>query len=103
MKHDNKTRFLRWTKGLMFRHLHRMMTCKEFEDFILDYLDGELSVQQRAGFDLHLRMCRECRQYLQAYQRSIDVDRAVFTSAENFLPNDVPEDLIKVILKLRNQ
>lgn len=103
MKHDNKTGLLRWLKGLMFRHIHRMMTCKEFEDFILEYLDDELSVQQRADFNLHLRMCRECRQYLQAYQRSIDVDRAVFTSSGNSLPGDVPEDLIKAILKLREQ
>ncbi len=103
MKHYNKTGFWRWMKGLMFRHIRRLMTCKEFEDFVLDYLDGELSVQQQAAFDLHLRLCRACRQYLRAYKHSIDLDRAVFSSADAPVPDDVPEDLIKAILKLRER
>ncbi len=103
MKRYNTSGFRRWMKGLMFRHIHSMMTCKEFEDFVLGYIEGELSVQQRAGFDLHLRLCRECRQYLEAYQRSIDVNRAVFTSEDDSLPDDMPENLIKAILKLRDQ
>ncbi len=103
MKGFNKTGFRRWMKGLMFKHIHSMMTCKEFEEFVLGYLEGELSDQQQASFDLHLRLCRECRQYLKAYQCSINVNRAVFTSADDSLPDDVPEDLIKAILKLRDQ
>ncbi len=103
MRYFNKTGLLHWMKGLMFKHMHRMITCQEFEDFVLAYLDGELSVLQQSQFDLHLRLCRECRQYLQAYKRSIEVDRAVFSSTDESVPDDVPEDLIRAILKLRDQ
>jgi anti-sigma factor RsiW len=91
----------RWAKGLMLRHMHRMITCKEFEDFVLQYLDDELPGPQRAMFELHLRICRECREYLAAYQRSIEIGREAFKSDDDALPEDVPEDLIKAILEAR--
>jgi hypothetical protein len=50
---------------------------------------------------LHIRLCRECREYLAAYQRTIEVGREVFKSADEALPDDVPEDLIKAILEAR--
>ena len=92
---------LRWLKGFMLKHMYGMITCKEFEDFILDYLDDELPALQRSRFERHIRLCRECKQYLQAYQRTLEVSRAVFPLADSPVPNDVPEDLIKAILKAR--
>ena len=92
---------LRWLKGFMLKRMYGMITCKEFEDFILDYLDDELPALQRTRFERHIRVCRECRQYLQAYQRTLEVSRAVFSAPEGLVPDDVPEDLIKAILKAR--
>ena len=92
-----------WLKSIMFRHLHGMMTCKEFEDFVQAYVDDELASPQRSVFARHLRLCRECRDYLTAYQRTIEVGRTVLTAPEDPLPGDVPEDLIKAILEARKQ
>jgi len=83
--------------------MHRMITCKEFDDFVLGYLEGDLPVRQRSRFELHMRLCRECRQYLQAYQRTVEVGRAAFSSPGDRIPDDVPENLIKAILEARNR
>ncbi len=48
MKQQHKNSLLRWLKGFMLRHMHGMITCKEFEDFVLDYLDDELPALQRS-------------------------------------------------------
>ncbi len=96
-----KTGIMRWTKGQMLKHMHRMITCREFEDFVLQYLDDELPARQLAMFQMHLRICRECQEYLAAYQRTVEIGRAAFKAADEPLPEDVPEDLIKVILKAR--
>ena len=101
MAHQNKTGFRRWLKGFMLKRMHRMITCKEFEDFVLDYLDGNLAGRQESVFEFHLRLCRECREYLAAYQRATEVGRAVLPSPDDPVPDDVPEDLIKAILDAR--
>ncbi len=103
MTHHKKTGLRQWLKGFMFKHMHRMITCKEFEDFVLDYLDNELPDRQRSQFELHIRLCRECRQYLQAYKHSMNVSHAVLAPTNTDIPNDVPEDLIKAILKARKK
>ena len=98
---QKKPGLLRRVKGIMLKHVHRMITCKEFEDFVFRYLDDELPARQRSLFELHMRLCRECREYLAAYRRSIEVGRAAVKSADEALPDDVPEDLIKAILEAR--
>lgn len=94
---------MRWLKGLMLKHMHRMITCVEFEEFVLQYLDGELPEKQRLVFELHLRLCRECRDYLAAYKRSMEITGAVSKQPDAPLPSEVPEDLIKAILDAREQ
>jgi anti-sigma factor RsiW len=96
-----KTGMMRWAKGEMLKRMHRMITCREFEDFVLQYLDDELPARQRALFEFHLRICRECREYLAAYQRTVEIGRAAFKDANEAVPEDVPEDLIKAILEAR--
>ena len=86
----------------MLSKMHRMITCKEFEDFILGYLDGELSRRQRSVFEWHIRLCRECREYLAAYKRAMEVSKEVLSPTEENWSKDVPEDLIKAILKARS-
>jgi anti-sigma factor RsiW len=96
-----KTRMMRWAKGQMLKRMHRMITCREFEDFVQQYLDDELPSPQLAMFELHLHICRECRDYLAAYRRSLEIGRAAFKADDESLPEDVPEDLIKAILESR--
>ena len=92
---------MRWLKGILLKHMHRMITCEEFEGFVLAYLDGELPERQRTVFEWHLRMCRECREYLSSYQTALAAGRAVLPSPSDPVPEDVPEDLIRAILESR--
>lgn len=89
---------MRRLKGMMLKRMHGMITCAEFETFVLDYLDNALPDRRRKIFEMHLRLCRECREYLAAYQRSMDVGQAFLGPTISDLPADVPEDLIRAIL-----
>ena len=88
-------------RGMMFRRAPLMITCAEFEGFILDYLEGRLTPMQRRVFDLHLRICKDCRSYLQAYRRSVELGKAVFDHPDEAVPDEVPEDLVVAILEAR--
>ncbi len=57
-----------------------MRSCQQLEDFILDYLDGDLQPRQEIVFKLHLKLCRECRDHLAAYCYTIDVTKLVAIS-----------------------
>ena len=93
---------MKWLQGMMLNHMPLMITCREFEDFILAYLEGELPDRQRFVFDLHLKVCRECRDYLAAYRRTIEVAKRAFDDEDAQVPDDVPEDLIKAVLAARD-
>ena len=92
-----------WLKSMMFRHIHGMISCREFEDFVQAYTDGELPERQKSVFERHLRLCRECREYLAAYQRTVDIARSLQATPSDPVPAEVPEDLIKAILDARAQ
>ena len=77
------------------------MTCREFADFIMDYLSGELSSQSRAQFDHHLSLCTNCRKYLASYEETVKLGKRAFDDDAAALPADVPEDLVKAILEAR--
>lgn len=86
----------------MLNHMPLMINCREFEDFILAYLEGDLPDKQRFVFELHLKVCRECRDYLAAYKRTIEISKRAFEDEEAGVPDEVPEDLVKAILAARN-
>ena len=94
-------RMRRFLKGMMMRHMPEMITCAEFEDFILSYLEGTLPEVQRRRFERHIRFCSECRDYLTAYRRTVELEKAVFADPGAQVPGDVPEDLVQAVLKAR--
>lgn len=92
---------MRRVKGTILKRMHGMITCREFEEFVLSYLDGELPAKNAKIFEWHLRICRECREYLEAYKRTIEIGKAVLGAADESVPEDVPEDLIRAVLESR--
>ena len=84
-------------KGIMFK-LPMMITCIEFEEFILAYLDGELNNAKRRTFELHLAVCRECRDYLAAYKAAMTVTRDTLDAETTEILASVPEDLVAAVL-----
>ncbi len=98
-----KAGMMRRLKGAMMKHMHGMITCREFEEFVLAYLDGELPPRQVKVFEWHLRLCRECREYLAAYRRALELGKVALGADDTPVPEDVPEDLVKAILDSRRQ
>lgn len=94
---------LRRLRALMMRTMPYMMTCRELDGFIVDYLEKTLPERQRKIFELHLRMCRDCRSYLDSYKSVISLGRAVFDEADEPVPHEVPEELVKAILSARKK
>lgn len=101
MKQKTRTRFTRWMKGFLLQHMMGMITCRQFEEFVQAYLDNELPRRQKRVFEWHLKLCPECREYMAAYSRTIELGQAVFTEPEAAIPGEVPEDLVKAVLEAR--
>ena len=89
---------MRKLKGLIMKRVHGMITCREFESFVSSYLDETLDDRQRRIFEWHIRICRECREYLAAYRRTMELGIAILDTTTDTIPDDVPEDLIRAIL-----
>ncbi|MEO9820398.1 MAG: zf-HC2 domain-containing protein [Paracoccaceae bacterium] len=89
-------------RGVMFR-APMMITCREFEAFIVDYLDGALTSKERLLFEVHLKVCRECREYLAAYKASMLVAQQGLSADQDFEEelSAVPEDLIAAVISSR--
>ncbi|MEO1016585.1 MAG: zf-HC2 domain-containing protein [Pseudomonadota bacterium] len=79
-----------------------MINCVQFQDFILDYLEGALPARQMFVFEMHLKICRECRQYLTAYRASIELAKRAHAAETPPPPTDVPEDLVRAIIAARD-
>ena len=85
----------------MMAKLPLMVSCQEFEEFVLDYFEGTLPWRQRVLFDLHLAFCSDCRAYLAAYRRAMELGQRVFPKPDEALPEEVPEDLVQAVLAAR--
>lgn len=88
-----------------------MLTCREFIEFLMEYLDRALPDQRLTEFERHLGLCTSCQAYLQNYQATVRLGKAAFADADALdpegagldgaVPEDVPEDLVKAILAAR--
>jgi len=76
------------------------MTCREFADFLLDYVDGHLEPEVRRTFDEHVAACPPCVRYLQHYTETVKASRLAM--ADDDVPADLPEGLVTAILKARS-
>jgi anti-sigma factor RsiW len=74
------------------------VTCREFADFMMDYLSDELPAETRAAFDYHLSLCVNCQRYLTSYRETVNLGRRAFEDDDAALPEHVPEELVKAIL-----
>jgi mycothiol system anti-sigma-R factor len=77
------------------------ITCKEFVDFLMAYLDRELSGVQRSTFEDHLDECPPCKNYLDSYRETVALGRGCCAPDDAPVPEDVPEALVKAILAAR--
>jgi hypothetical protein len=77
------------------------VTCREFADFMTDYLSDELSTESRAAFEYHLSLCTNCRLYLTSYRETVKLGKRAFEDVDADVSSQVPEGLVKAILAAR--
>lgn len=74
------------------RHLV-MLTCKDVNLFLVDYLEGTLDPRLQQRFEKHLARCPKCSAYLDQYRRTIEL-----TKEESEGELDPPEELVELTL-----
>jgi predicted anti-sigma-YlaC factor YlaD len=45
------------------------MTCQEYKDLMMAYLDNELDEQQKRVFEQHIASCRDCAREMEEFRR----------------------------------
>lgn len=83
--------------------LAREMTCKDFVEFLNDYVDDELSAERRAMFERHLSICPDCTAYLQSYRATMT--RSVWSMGRSVdrVGDELPPELLQAILEARQK
>lgn len=81
-----------------------MLTCREFDDFMADYLAKELPLRRRLDCWLHVSLCSACRKYLREYRRTIALGKQVFFEhPDHPVPDSVPDSLVRAALMHRRK
>lgn len=80
------------------------MSCREFTEFLDEYLFGTLPLEKRGVFEEHLARCPWCVAYLDSYKMTIQLERKALSAPEaSSIPADTPEELIQAILDARSR
>jgi anti-sigma factor RsiW len=79
------------------------MNCREFTEFLDNYLFGQLAAEERAVFEQHLAECPWCVAYLDSYQKTIQLEQNAHAELrpDGPPPADAPEELVQAILRAR--
>ncbi|MDZ4805258.1 MAG: zf-HC2 domain-containing protein [Candidatus Eisenbacteria bacterium] len=79
------------------------MTCREFIEFLIDYLGGDLLPDERFEFDRHLHQCPDCQAYLATYEQTVQLEAGAFPHVDHDVPPGVPEGLLSAIMASRKK
>jgi len=77
-----------------------MINCQECLDFIADYLEGEVAADAAAQFEKHLDACPPCRDYIESYKKTIQLERASLAVRDEEC-QAMPESLVQAICQAR--
>ena len=65
-----------------------MLSCRELNERATDYLEGQMGLRERAGFKLHLMMCKHCGSYVDQLSKTITLLRSGKPAASDAVPDD---------------
>ncbi|HEY3079016.1 MAG TPA: zf-HC2 domain-containing protein [Chloroflexota bacterium] len=74
------------------------LTCAELVALVTEYLEGALPVRERARFEAHLALCRDCRDHLEQMRRTI---RLLGRLTEESIPPSSRERLLETFRSWR--
>ena len=80
------------------------MNCREFVDFLMEYLEDGLDPGARATFEQHMGDCPACITYLDTYRETVRLGKEILCDPPDAaVPADVPADLVAAILAARKR
>ncbi len=77
------------------------MTCREFVEVLMAYLDGDLAPGQRSVFEEHIGACPPCLTYMDTYKETVALGKSLCDDPEGPVPEDAPEELVAAVLAAR--
>ena len=78
------------------------LTCKEFVEWVTDYLEDKLSPEDRMRFDAHLAQCSACPNYLQQMRTTIQTMGKLSTTLTEVTPK-AKRDLLNVFATWKSE
>ncbi len=77
------------------------LSCRKVEEFLMAYLDKELSIWTRVRFRFHLMICPSCTNYLQDYNKTIKLGKSLFESPDVSATGKVPDRILEAIINCK--
>ncbi len=88
---------MKYLKSIM----HATLTCRQVEEFLMDYLENRLGFWMTLQFRVHLLMCHNCSNYIQEYKNTIALEKMVFENPDEIAVGNVPDEILEAILKVK--
>jgi anti-sigma factor RsiW len=76
------------------------LTCREFIEFLNDYIDGAIPPDRVARFERHLELCSDCTNYLDSYRKTMALN-VIALKDDPTLRRQPPAGLLRAILDAR--
>ncbi len=93
-----KSRLKQKFGGNLLQYGPGLITCRQFDGFVADYVDGNLTDRQLRVFEGHMVLCPMCRIHFRTYLATFEMSQQAFGSSSSFVPDSVPEDLTLAVL-----
>ena len=100
--HEKAGRVKRYLGSVYLKFFPGQVTCREFESFIIDYVEGELSDRQRKMFDWHMVICPMCKVHFETYRKAIELGQKVFEEESDEVPESVHSELVNAVIASRH-
>ncbi len=81
--------------------MHANLTCRQVEEFLMDYLEERLGFWKTLQFRVHLLMCPNCSKYFQEYKNTIALGKTLFENPDNEAAGKVPDELLEAIMSVK--
>ena len=99
--HENASPLMRRLGAIFLRYGPYQLTCAEFERFVLDYHEGQLSKRQRSVFEFHMQICPMCDVHFQSYVKAVEMGQRLCDDEDRDQPAELPDELVAAILDSR--
>lgn len=68
-----------------------VLNCKDIEDSMCDYADGDLPESVKARVDEHIEQCEKCKEFSESYLFTIEVAKTLHSQVS--ITNDIQNRL----------